>query len=127
MTRRTGGAGTGGGTPGVALPGDLERALHYLDDAQLDRLVKAAAAEAQQRGRQAGEETAAESGRKGGKGPGRAARGRSDRQAAPVTPGQERLIRAAFEAGLTPSAIAREFRLSRTQVERVVGAAGRRR
>ena len=45
-----------------------------------------------------------------------------------MTPGQERLVLAAFESGLKPAAIAREFRLSRAQVESVVGAAkpGRR-
>ena len=47
-------------------------------------------------------------------------------KAAPVTAGQEKLILAASEAGLTPSAIAREFRLSRAQVEGVLagGPAG---
>ena len=44
-----------------------------------------------------------------------------------MTPGQERLILAAFEAGLKPAAIAREFRLSRAQVDGVVAAAKQRR
>ena len=45
-----------------------------------------------------------------------------------MTPGQERLVLAAFESGLKPAAIAREFRLSRAQVEAVLAAAkpGRR-
>ncbi len=46
---------------------------------------------------------------------------------APVTPGQERLILAALEAGLKPAAIARGFRLSRTQVDGVAAAAKQRR
>ena len=46
---------------------------------------------------------------------------------APVTPGQERLILAAFEVGLKPAAIAREFRLSRARVDGVVAAAKQRR
>ena len=46
---------------------------------------------------------------------------------APVTPGQERLILTAFEAGLKPAVIAREFRLSRAQVDGVVAAANQRR
>ena len=38
-------AGAGGNRPGsLALPSDLGRALRYLDDAQLDRLLEAAAA-----------------------------------------------------------------------------------
>lgn len=114
MTRRTGGPGTVGGTQGLALPGDLERALRYLDDAQLDRLLQAVAAEDQRRGREPADGAAGESNRTAGKGSGQASRAASDRQAVSVTPGQERLIRAAFEAGLTPAAIAREFRLSRS-------------
>ena len=49
--------------------------------------------------------------------------GGTGRRPAPVTPGQERLVLAAFESGLKPAAIAREFRLSRAQVVSVVAAA----
>ena len=45
------------------------------------------------------------------------------RRMAPVTPGQERLVLAAFESGLKPATIARDFRLSRAQVVSVVAAA----
>ena len=104
-------AGAGGNRPGsLALPSDLGRALRYLDDAQLDRLLEAAAAEARRRGRQDG----------------KTAGGGTRGKPAPVTPGQERLILAAFEAGLKPAAIAREFRLSRAQVDGVVAAAKQR-
>ena len=54
---------------------------------------------------------------------GKTAGGGTRGKPAPVTPGQERLILAAFEAGLKPAAIAREFRLSRAQVDGVVAAA----
>lgn len=59
---------------------------------------------------------------------GRTSGARARGKAAPVTPGQEKLILAASEAGLTPAAIAREFRLSRAQVEGVLAGArqGRR-
>ena len=95
-----------------ALPADLDRALRYLDDEQLDRLRDAVAAEARRRGRPDG----------------KTSEPRARRRPAPVTPGQERLVLAAFESGLKPAAIAREFRLSRAQVESVVAAAkpGRR-
>ena len=93
------------------VPSDLGGALRHLDDAQLDRLLDAAAAEARRRGRQ------------DGKTAGRRAR----ETPAPVTPGQERLVLAALEAGLKPAAIAREFRLPRAQVEGVVAAAKQRR
>ena len=106
--------GTGGRTVGAPmLPADLERSLRHLDDADLDRLVDAATAEARRRGRQAGKTS-------GGKGRAAGVRGKP----APVTAGQEKLILAAFEAGLKPAAIAREFRLSRAQVDGVLASAG---
>ena len=87
-----------------ALPADLDRALRHLDDAQLDRLRDAVVAESSLRGRPDGKTS--------GRG--------TVRRPASVTPGQERLVLAAFESGLKPAAIAREFRLSRAQVEAVV-------
>ena len=36
--------------------------------------------------------------------------------------GQQRIIQAAFDAGVKPAAIARQFRLSRAQVDRIIGA-----
>ncbi len=93
----------------LALPADLERSLRHLNDADLDRLVEAAAAEARRRGRQTGER------------PG----GRARAKATPVTTGQEKLVLAAFEAGLKPAAIAREFRLSRAQVDGVLAGTGK--
>ena len=112
---------------GLALPAQLDRALRYLDDTELDRLQQAVSAEARRRGQPA-EGGAPESGREDKKTPGRATRPASamKREPVPVTPGQERLIRAAWEAGLGPAAIAREFRVSRAQVEHVIAAARRR-
>ena len=110
------------------VPAHLDRALRYLNDAELDRLQQAVSAEARRRGRLPAEGDPPESGREDKNTPGRATRLASaqKRQPVPVTPGQERLIRAAWEAGLRPAAIAREFRVSRAQVERVIAAAGRR-
>ncbi len=91
--------GAGGHRPAVlALPVDLARSLRHLDDADLDRLVEAATAEARRRGRRAG----------------KTAGGRACAKPAPVTQGQEKLILAVFEASLKPAAIAREFRLARS-------------
>ena len=107
---RDGRSGDGGRKAGgMALPADLERSLRHLDDAQLDRLLEAAAAEAHRRGRTDGRK------------PGTGSRGTP----AAVTPGQVRLILAAHEAGLTPAAIAREFRLSRPAVQHVITGAQR--
>ena len=116
------------GTRGLALPVDLDRALRYLDDAELNRLQQAVSAEARCRGQLPAEGDAPESGREDKNTPGRARRPVSalKREPVPVTPGQERLIRAAYEAGLGPAAIAREFRVSRAQVEHVIAAARRR-
>lgn len=101
-----------GRTAPYLLPADLDRALRHLDDAELDRLRDAVAAESRRRGRPVGK--ASEPGTR--------------QRPAPVTPGQERLVREAFESGLKPAAIARTFHLSRAQVESVVAAAkpGRR-
>ena len=41
-----------------------------------------------------------------------------------MTAGQGKLILAVFEAGLKPAAIAREFHLSRAQVDGVLAGAG---
>lgn len=41
-----------------------------------------------------------------------------------MTAGQGKPILAAFEAGLKPAAVAREFRLSRAQVDGVLAGAG---
>ena len=102
--------GAGGHRPGaLALPADLARSLRHLGDADLDRLVEAATAEARRRGRQAG----------------KTPQGKAQNKPAPVTPGQEKLVLAAFEAGLKPAAIAREFRLSRAQVDGVLACAGK--
>ena len=94
-----------------ALLADLDSALCHLDDAQPDRVREAVAAEIRRRGRA------------DGKTPERGTR----RRPAPVTPGQKRLVLAAFESGLKPAAIAREFPLSRAQVEAVVAAKADRR
>ena len=117
MARSEGKSGQSGGDPGKcvthaartvpqALPADLERALRHLDDAQLDRFRDAVAAEARRRGRPDG----------------KTSERRTRRRLALVTPGQERLVLAAFESGVKPAVIAREFRLSRDQVESVIAA-----
>ncbi len=108
---RDGGSGEGGRKAGkMALPADLERSMRHLDDAQLDRLLEAAAAEARRRGRMDGRNPGTET-----------------RRQPAVTPGQERLVVAAHEAGLRPAAIAREFRLSRARVASVLAATKQRR
>ena len=112
-------------TPGLALPGDLGRSLRLLDDARLDRLAEAVADEVRRRGRNA-PDRATEAGRSPKRTPAKAAGARPD--GAAVTAGQERLILAALDAGLKPAVIAKEFRVSRSTVQRVItDAKGKRR
>jgi len=118
---------TGGQRPGIGLPADLGGSLRLLDDDQLDRLAMAVAEETRRRehgdrGEAAMPERNAE--RPGSAKPSRT-RPATDGGAAAVTPGQERLILAAFRAGVKPAAIAREFRVARSTVMQVVDAARR--
>ena len=115
------------GKAGLALPADLGRSLRLLDDDALDRLVEAAIGEARRRGRAvprglSGESRQAEP---PGAGKGRTKAAWTPDRAGAVTQGQERLILAAWEAGLSPAAIAREFRLSRAAVQHVITGAQR--
>ena len=110
----------------IALPTDLGRSLRLLDDAQLDRLTKAVTDEVRRRGRNPPDSPSV-AGRPAKRTPAKAARAKSEEpvRGATVTPGQERLILAAFEAGLRPAAIAKEVRVSRSTVQHVITAAQR--
>ena len=110
----------------ISLPVDLGRSLGLLDDAQLDRLTKAVTDEVRRRGRNP-PDSPSEAGRPAKRFPAKAGRAKPDEpsRAANVTPGQERLILAAFEAGLSPAAIAKEVRVSRSTVQHVITAAQR--
>ena len=105
-----------GTRPRFALPGDLPGALRHLEDAQLDDLLRAAQAEARRRGWKAGQ--AAPPRREAKPTPTRA-RAKAGRRPAALTPGQERIVRAALEAGVGPAAIARQFGVPRAQVQRI--------
>ena len=108
----------------IALPSDLPASLQYLDDAQLDTLLHAVEAEARRRGRPA-EDEVGKTARTAKAAPSEAAlrrQPRANKRTSKITPGQASIIRAAFEAGVKPSAIARQFRISRAQVDRIVVA-----
>ena len=113
-------------TPGLALPADLGRSLCLLDDAQLDRLAEAVADEVRRRGRSAPDSPSSGGGSER-RAPAKVSRAKPNEpdRAATVTPGQERLILAAFEAGLRPAAIAKEVRVSRSTVQHAITAAQR--
>jgi len=110
------------------LPSDLPGSLRHLDNAQLDGLLRAVVEEARRRGRPVGGEHAPPpaSGSEKPPSPAPAAGGKAKRRLQPLAPGQARLVRAAFEAGVKPAAIARQLRLSRAQVEQVLGGSKRK-
>ena len=113
----------GEGRPRLALPGDLPLSLSYLNDDQFDSLLRATTAEARRRGWKVGEvrpaarvrEERATSRRSPGAD---AAAGRT----AAISPGQEKIVRAALEAGVKPADIARQFGLSRALVQHLAAA-----
>lgn len=118
----------GSGQLGYALPTDLSGSLRRLDDGQLDRLLRAVLDEARRRGRSIGDDDTPAAASRGGNaaGPRVAAGGKAKKRMSPVPPGLAKVIRAAFEAGVKPATIARQFRLSRAQVEQVLGTQKRR-
>ena len=78
-----------------------------LDDEELDRLVSAALEERSRRKKRSAPK---ESQR----------RARDEAVAAPLPQGKLNAVRAAFKAGVTPTRIAREFGISRSDVQRAL-------
>jgi hypothetical protein len=110
-----------------ALPKDLPSAIKYLNNGDPDRLLQAALEEARRRGRlgptpgtpnrvdsPSGEPSLKERLPT----PQRPAR----TAAIPLTRGQVNAVRAAFEAGVTPPRIARQFGLSQSQVRKALSS-----
>ena len=116
-----------------ALLKDLPRAIRYLEDRELDWLLRVATEEAKRRGRPmpmaeaSPTNTPAASSEpipKQIKPPGRPTRQREIRPAAAssLTRGQVNTVRAAFKAGVTPSRIARQFGLSQSDVRKALSS-----
>ena len=105
------------------MPEDLAGALKRLDDVEIDALLAAVTAEAERRGRRAPspskEKPVADAK------PPRRQEAAEDR-AGSLTTGKLNAVRAAFQAGVKPSAIARQFGISQSDVRRVL-AQGKRR
>jgi DNA invertase Pin-like site-specific DNA recombinase len=100
---------------GVTLPSDLSKSLQYLEDAQLERLREAVAAEINRRDQNS---------KKGQADATAASRGAPIREKSSATQeipeGKANLIRASFKAGLKPATIARTFHVSQALVHRVI-------
>ena len=117
-------------SPKTFLRKDLPKALGYLEDQQLDRLLGAAIDETRRRGRSppgleppstttgAGEQDEKKPAPK--KRPAR--RGRTEIAAPSLTRGQVNAVRASFKAGIAPSRIARQFGLSQADVRKALAA-----
>jgi hypothetical protein len=84
------------------LPKDLPNAVKHLNDEELDRLLVVTLAEAKRRGRDITPT-------------GKRSQTRTLESAVSLTVGQLNAVRAAFQAGITPARIARQFGLSQFQ------------
>ena len=95
------------------LPKDLAGALKHMDDAELDALLVAVTTEAERRGRLRPNRE-------------KEPRVRQTEIGSGLTSGQQNAVRAAFKAGVKPSAIARQFRISQSEVRKALAAEGRK-
>lgn len=115
--------------PKPVLPKDLPKALGYLDDQVLDRLLGAAIDEVKRRGRLppgfegSSAKTVAGSAEPISPPTEASSRPRRRQMAPPsLTRGQVNAVRAAFKAGITPSRIARQFGLTQSDVRKALAA-----
>ena len=105
------------------LPKDLVGALKHLDGVEIDALLAAVTAEAERRGRrppsQAKEKPAADA-------KPQRRQGAAEDGAGSLTTGKRNAVRAAFKAGVKPSAIARQFGISQSDVRKALAQGARR-
>jgi hypothetical protein len=105
--------------PRYLLPKDLAGALKRLDDGEIDVLLSAVATEAERRGRLPA--SAAK------RNPATHAKPKAERTPVEditgrLTKGKLNAVRAAFKAGVKPSAIARQFGISQSDVRKALAA-----
>jgi hypothetical protein len=104
------------------LPKDLAGALKRLDDREIDALLAAVTTEAERRGRRSPqrskEKFAADAKTQAHQAPAEAGAGS-------LTTGKLNAVRAAFKAGVKPSAIARQFGISQSDVRKALATEGR--
>ena len=126
FVRQTGRCGDRAAPRRTFLPKDLPKAIRYLEDRELDWLLRAATEETKRRGRPMPMPEASPTNTPAAssepipeqtKPSGRQFRQRQIRPAAAsLTRGQVNAVRAAFKAGVTPSRLARQFGLSQSDV-----------
>jgi hypothetical protein len=107
--------------PRLFLPKDLAGALKRLDTAEIDALLAAVTTEAERRGRlppsRAKEKPTADARP--------TPRQASEHGTDSLTTGKLNAVRAAFKAGVKPSAIARQFGISQSDVRKALATEGR--
>ena len=104
---------TQGNAPTYQLPRNLPSALSHLDDDQLERLLGAVKVELERRGKKAPTRQTNE-------------RKHPAEEAPPLAFGKLNAIRAAFKAGVKPSAISKQFGVSQADVRRALNVDSRR-
>ena len=104
------------------LPKDLAEALKRLGNGEIDALAAAVTAEAERRGRlpasSAQRKSAADAKPQARQAP-------LEDRVGPLTTGKLNAVRAAFKAGVKPSAIARQFGISQSDVRKAIATEGR--
>jgi hypothetical protein len=92
----------------LPLPADLSSAIKKLGDQETDRLLAAVLAEQKRRGRKlpASDESSRQR--------------KVETITTTLTQGKLNAVRAAFKAGITPSRIARQFRISQSDVRKAL-------
>ena len=118
--------------PKTILPKDLTKAIGYLDDQALDRLLGAAIEEVKRRGRlplgfEASSANATSGSAEPSAKPGTPAGSPSRRRqgqivSPPLTRGQINAVRATFKAGIIPPRIARQFGLTQANVRKALAS-----
>jgi hypothetical protein len=108
--------------PRHLLPKDLTGALKQLGDREIDALLSAVTTEAERRGRLSAQRSKEKF----------AASAKTQANQAPIeagagslTTGKLNAVRAAFKAGVRPSAIARQFGISQSDVRKALATEGR--
>jgi hypothetical protein len=94
-------------TPRHILPNDLLNAIKRLTDQELDQLAAAALVEQQRRGKKPPSNENSQ-------------KRRVEEGYAPMSIGKLNAVRAAFKAGFKPSQIARQFRMSQSDVRKAL-------
>jgi hypothetical protein len=107
--------------PRYRLPSDLAGALSRLDDSEIDILLVTVTSEATRRGRLPDSATTKARQTETGPALGRSSHTHANEAAPTLTLGQTNAVRAAFKAGVKPSAIARQFGISQVAVRQALG------